>query len=324
MAAVTRPSIEGHLRILRLDHWFKQVFVLPGIVLAGFFHGDALDTGALWWRIPVGLLSISLVASSNYVINEVLDGPFDKLHPTKHTRPVPSGLVDERLAWVQWAVVGAAGLALALPLGTRFTLVAAWLFGMGIVYNVPPIRQKDAVIFDVLIESINNPIRLLAGWYIAAPDSVLAPASLIMSYWMVGCYFMALKRFAEFRTIGDAELAATYRRSFSRYDDDLLLVTAMGYGSAGMLFFGAFAVRYHVELLLGFPFVASIMAIYLSIALRPGSPVQTPENLYRQRGLVVACVACAGVLLLLVSIDLPWLVDLIDPDFPTIAPDPAP
>jgi decaprenyl-phosphate phosphoribosyltransferase len=317
MAAVTRPSVAGHLQILRLDHWFKQVFVVPGIVLAWFFHGDDLDAAALWWRVPLGLLSISVVASSNYVINELLDAPYDKLHPTKHSRPVPSGLVDVRLAWIQWFVVGMVGLALALPLGGRFALTALSLLVMGLIYNVPPVRQKDAVILDVVIESINNPIRLLAGWYIAAPDSVGPPASMIMSYWMVGCYFMALKRFAELRTIGDAEVAARYRRSFARYDEDLLLVTAMGYGSAAMLFFGAFAVRYHVELLLGFPFIAVTMAIYLWLALQPDSPVQTPEQLYRQPVLVGACAICTVVLLVLVAVDLPWLVDLIDPDFPT-------
>lgn len=320
-AVQVMPSLAGHLQILRIDHWFKQVFVVPGIVLAWFFYGDALDLQGLWWRVPLGLLSISLVASSNYIINEVLDAPFDRLHPTKHARPVPCGMVNIRLAYLQWIAVGLAGLALAVPLGLRFVIVAAWLLAMGVVYNVPPLRQKDTAIFDVLVESVNNPIRLLAGWYLAAPDAVVLPASLIISYWMLGAYFMALKRFAEFRTIGDAELAAAYRRSFAYYDDDLLLVTAMGYGSAAMLFFGAFAVRYHLEALLGFPFIALVMAIYLSIALRPDSPVQNPEKLYRQRRLIGACVACAAVLLLLIAVDIPWLVDLIDPDFPTATAD---
>jgi 4-hydroxybenzoate polyprenyltransferase len=322
MTAVgTAPSLAGHLAILRVDHWFKQVFMLPGIILAWFFYGSELDTGALWWRVPVGVLSISLVASANYVINEVLDAPFDKLHPRKHDRPVPSGMVDVRLAYWQYVLVAVAGIALAVPLGTSFLVVALWLLAMGVIYNVPPLRQKDAVFADVLIESINNPIRLLAGWYLAAPDAVVLPASLILAYWAGGCYFMALKRFAEYRTIGDAQVAAAYRRSFARYDEDLLLVSSMGYGSAAMLFFGAFAVRYRIELLLGFPFIAVVMALYLSIALRPNSPVQNPEKLYRQRRLMAACIVCAAVMVALVFVDVPWLVDLIDPDFPTTVDD---
>lgn len=312
------PSLAGHVRILRIDHWFKNVFVVPGIVVAWFFYGSQLDGGALVWRVPLGLLAVSLVASANYTLNEILDAPFDRLHPTKGDRPVPSGLVNVPLAYVQWVVVGLIGLALCVPLGWRFTVVGAWLFVMGVLYNVPPLRLKDVVFVDVLCESVNNAIRLLAGWYLAMPHATLPPLSLVMSYWMIGCYFMALKRFAEYRAIGDHEVAATYRHSFARYTDDILLVTTMGYASAAMLFFGAFAVRYRIELLFGFPLIAIVMAIYLEIALRPDSPIQTPERLYREPVLMAACAVCAAVLLFLVAVDLPRLTHVIDPDFPTI------
>ena len=315
------PTISAHVSILRIDHWFKNVFMMPGVAVAWFFYGSAVDESALGWRVPLGLLSISLVASANYVINEVLDGPFDSLHPTKHRRPVPSGLVNIPVAYAQWALVGTLGLALAAPLGLRFFLCAAWLLAMGVVYNVPPLRMKDVVFVDVLVESVNNPIRLLAGWYMTVPDGPLPPASLIMSYWMIGCYFMALKRLAEFRSIGDREVAALYRRSFAHYTDELLLATVMGYGSAAMLFFGAFAVRYRLEALLGFPLIAVVMAIYLRIALRDNSSVQTPERLYREPALMAACAVCAIALLALLAVDLPALVDVIDPDFPTMDPD---
>jgi 4-hydroxybenzoate polyprenyltransferase len=314
-----RPTatLTGHLRILRVDHWFKNVFVVPGIVLAWFFYGSQFDGGALVWRIPLGLLSVSLIASSNYVINELLDAPFDRLHPTKHLRPVPSGLVNIRLAYVQWIVVGVVGLALAATLGLHFFFFAALLLVMGVLYNVPPFRLKDVVYLDVLTESVNNPIRLLAGWYLGVPKGPLLPLSLILSYWMIGCYFMALKRFAEYRAIGDAALAATYRPPFAHYTDDLLLVTAMGYGSAAMLFFGAFAMRYRIELLLAFPLIALVMAIYLKIAFRDDSPVQNPERLYREPQLVVACTVCAAALVFLIAVDLPWVTRAINPDFPT-------
>jgi len=315
--AAARGTLIGHIRILRMDHWFKFVFVVPGIVLAWYFYGSEVDATALLWRIPVGLLSISLVASSNYVINEVLDAPYDRIHPTKHTRPVPSGLVNVRLAYVQWIAVGLAGFALAIPLGLAFFICVAWLWVMGVLYNVKPFRLKDVVFLDVLIESINNPIRLLAGWYLAVPDARVIPLSLILSYWMIGCYFMSLKRFAEFRSIGDRDLAATYRRSLGRYTEDLLLVASMGYGAAAMLFFGAFAVRYRIELLLGFPFIAFVMAVYLSISLREESPAQAPERLYREPLLVISCIVCTVTLVTLMFVDIPSLGRTIQPDFPT-------
>ena len=90
-------------------------------------------------------------------------------------------------------------------------MLALWV--MGCVYNIPPVRSKDLPYLDVLSESINNPLRMLAGWYMTGIDA-FAPTSLLLSYWMVGCYFMAIKRYAEYNEIDDPERAAAYRSSF--------------------------------------------------------------------------------------------------------------
>jgi hypothetical protein len=65
---------------------------------------------------------------------------------------------------------------------------------------------------------------MLAGWFIGS-TTTFAPASLLLSYWMVGCYFMAIKRFAEYRDIDDPTRATAYRKSFSFYTLDRLLVS---------------------------------------------------------------------------------------------------
>ena len=52
-------------------------------------------------------------------------------------------------------------------------LGALWV--MGCVYNVPPMRTKDRPWLDVLSEAINNPLRLLIGWYMV-PSGLIAPA----------------------------------------------------------------------------------------------------------------------------------------------------
>src|SRR4029450_7442126 len=83
---VSSPSVRGHLEIARVDHWIKNVFVFPGVVVALSLDPTQL-TPALVLRFIVGLLSTCLIASSNYVINEVIDAPADMHHPTKFTRP---------------------------------------------------------------------------------------------------------------------------------------------------------------------------------------------------------------------------------------------
>ena len=164
---------------------------------------------------------------------------------------------------------------------------------MGCVYNIPPVRSKDLPYLDVLCEAINNPLRMLAAGS-SSPVATIAPASLLLSYWMIGCYFMALKRYAEYRNIGDAARAAAYRKSFAYYTTERLLVSIMFYGSAAMLFFGAFCMRYRLELILAFPPVALVMAMYLRVALKENSAAQNPERLYREPALMASVVGRGG------------------------------
>jgi 4-hydroxybenzoate polyprenyltransferase len=316
-AAPHRATLRGHLAICRFDHWFKNAFVLPGIVVALAF-GERLEPSRLLWRTLIALLAIGLVASSNYVINELRDAPFDRFHPSKRSRPVPAGQVNPTVALAQWLALGALGIALGGALSRPLAGVLALLWLMGCVYNLPPLRSKDLPYLDVLSESVNNPLRMLAGWYLVDPPA-FPPASLLLTYWLVGAYFMALKRFAEWREIGDAARAEAYRRSFRHYDGDRLLVSVIFYAAAAMLFFGAFSMRYRLSLLLSFPFVALVMAVYLRLALAPHSPVQTPERLYREPLLLAAVISCAIVMTACLFLDLPWLGELLGPTAPTSA-----
>src|SRR5215831_14931718 len=228
-AAEAAPSVRGHLAICRFDHWFKNVFVLPGVVVALGMEPERL-TLALLPRLLLGLLAIGIVASSNYVINEVLDAPFDRNHPQKCRRPVPSGRVHVPLAYVQWIALGILGVGLGALISSGFTLTMLALWLAGCAYNVKPLRTKDLPYLDVLSESVNNPLRMLAGWFIVGPHA-FPPASLLLSYWMIGGYFMAIKRFPDIRHIG-VERAVSYRRSFAYYDETRLLVTVMFYASS--------------------------------------------------------------------------------------------
>lgn len=305
-----RP-LAAYLAIARFDHWVKNVFVLPGVVIA--FTTSAQPKWAQFSiRFFLGMLAVGLISSSNYVINEIMDAPFDKHHPTKRFRPIPSGNVLVPLAYLEWLAFLAGGLVLSWGVSLQFAVVMLSLWVAGVLYNIPPIRTKDIPYLDVVSESINNPLRLLAGWYIVG-ENLPPPASLMVSYWMIGCYFMAIKRYAEYREIADGRVAARYRRSFVHYNEERLLVSILFYASFAMMTFGAFVVRYRLELVLAFPLVALVMAVYLHLSFRPDSATQRPELLYREPALLWAVCACSAVLVVLLFVDLPWLYEFFTP-----------
>jgi 4-hydroxybenzoate polyprenyltransferase len=294
----------------RPDHWFKNVFMLLGVVVAVFLDPTHVSLRNLP-AIALAFVATCLVASSNYVLNELLDAPTDRLHPTKHSRPAAAGRVRPGLALAEWLLLAAAGLGVAW-LANRWVAASAlalWL--AGIAYNVPPLRTKELPYLDVLSEAVNNPLRLLLGWFAVIQETV-PPVSLFLAYWMAGAFFMAVKRFAEWRRIADPATAAAYRGSFAHYDEERLLVSLFFYAVTAGLFSGVFVVRYHLELILALPLVGGFFAYYLKIGLHPDSPVQNPERLWRERGFVAYATLCAGVLTLLMLSHIPVLYDLFN------------
>ena len=179
--AITEPfrSVWPYIQIARIDHWFKNVFMLLGVLLAFFYQPASFA----WSSVPnlvLALVSTCLVASSNYVLNELLDAPYDRVHPVKKYRPVPSGLVQPGFAILEWFLLGATGMVIAFIVHPYFAATALVFWISGIAYNVPPIRTKEIPYVDVLSESLNNPLRLFLGWFALVPD-LLPPLSVTLA-----------------------------------------------------------------------------------------------------------------------------------------------
>jgi ABC-type dipeptide/oligopeptide/nickel transport system permease subunit len=71
------------------------------------------------------------------------------------------------------------------------------------------------------------------------------------------------------------------------------------YASLAMLLFGAYMMRYRIELILSFPALALLMTVYFRMSFQTDSPVQNPEKLYKQKflmGTLVVTVVLMGVL----------------------------
>ena len=295
---------KNYIAIARPDHWFKNIFMLPGMAVALVleprhdFHFLA--------TLLVAILSTCLVASANYVINEYLDRDQDRLHPTKQFRPCAQGLVSGGAVLAEYLLLAAAGMVIAWMINTAFFAFSAALLIMGLAYNVPPVRTKDKPVLDVLSESVNNPLRFLLGWAVVIPAE-LPPSSVLLAYWFGGAFLMAVKRLAEYRSLGSPELAAEYRRSFRFYSESRLLLTSFFYALNAAFFLGIFLVKYRIEFVLSFPLFAVLFTWYLHIGLKKDSTTQTPEKLYREKGFAVFAVFLCLAIAVLFFVDIPTL-----------------
>lgn len=310
-ASFDRPSrLLDYVHMARIDHWFKNIFVFPGVALALVLTDTPFATALV--PIVTALISICLIASANYVINELLDAPYDRHHPLKHDRPAAAGRVNTSIACYWYLLLAALGLALAASINPTYLAFSVVFLVMGAVYNVKPMRTKERAYLDVLSESFNNPLRLLLGWT-AVTAIALPPSSSILAYWMGGAFLMAVKRLAEYRFIGDAARAAAYRSSFKVYTEEKLLVSAFFYALCSSFFLGVFLIKYRIEFLLSFPLFSLLFTWYLAIGLKAASPAQNPERLYRERRFVAFVIALCMITVFLFFVDMPALAILMEP-----------
>ena len=297
--------MKKYLKIARIDHWIKQLFILPGLVVA------VLITDVVWSDLNMlkflfGFLGTCFIASANYVINEWLDAPYDKYHPTKKNRPVVTENMSFKWVMVEYVAFIILGLFFSWLVNKLFLITVIVLLIMGFLYNVKPFRTKDIPFIDVLSESVNNMLRLMMGWFIATGDSI-PPSSVLIGYWMAGAFLMATKRFAEFRMIGDKQQAGLYRRSFKFYTEKSLLASSLFYALISTFCLGVFMIKYRIEYLVATPWLFVLFAYYLSMALDNDSAVQKPEKLYKEKKLMLLVLIFVVIVLICSFVDMGFL-----------------
>jgi hypothetical protein len=181
------------------------------------FAGKIFD-GRLLLVSFTGFLSFCLLASSNYIFNDVLDAPSDRRHPFKKFRPVASGLLPVPFALFSSFIFMVTGVYLASTLGSSFMILAV-LFVM-LQYSYSLFLKKISVI-DILTITAGYIIRVYAGeastGYHISVWLALAALSLAL--------FLAIgKRRAELTLIQGYKgvLPQQTRESLSHYSEKLL------------------------------------------------------------------------------------------------------
>ena len=296
---------------MRPDHWFKNLFMLPG-----FLFAEALYPNCTQPEDYIGMLyaaaSICLVASANYVLNEWLDAKKDKYHPVKQHRSLVTHPLSKFKVLLLYVTILLAGLYLAFHVSMLYFQYTLFFAVMGVIYNVRPIRAKERPLWDVATESINNPIRFALGWHICM-ISRPAPISVLIAYWMGGAFLMFAKRFAEYRLINDRRLASLYRNSFIFYDEKRLIICMFFSAVLSSFFMGIFLMKHRIEFILSFPFFSLLFSWYLVLAFRENSSVQYPERLFYKNPLFMLYMLFLGLFCyVLLKVDIPILGYLID------------
>jgi decaprenyl-phosphate phosphoribosyltransferase len=142
-------------QLLRFRHYIKNVVVF----MPAFFAGTITDDGALLDLLWV-FVSFCLTASAVYIMNDVRDRDFDKLHARKSKRPIASGKVKPKPALFLGAILLAIGLGIAFWSSQTIGLLVLSYFVINILYTF---FLKNVALVDLAFIAGGFILRVFSG-----------------------------------------------------------------------------------------------------------------------------------------------------------------
>lgn len=229
------------LKALRPHQWLKNLLVFVPMLLAHDLSASAF-LAAL-----AAFAAFSLVASSVYVLNDLLDLAADRAHPRKRHRPFASGALP--LSAGLWLAPGLflAGLAVGALAGGLFLGVLIFYYLCTLAYSLV---LKRITVIDICMLAGLYTLRVIAG----AAATMHPP-----SVWLLGFsifFFLALaavKRQAELVDLVAAGREKAEGRGYLPADLPLITMMALSSGYVSVLVAGLYLTSDNVAELYAFP-----------------------------------------------------------------------
>ena len=211
------------MRALRPHQWAKNILIFLPLLAAHRMDAPGLSQAVL------AFIAFGLLASSVYVINDLLDLPSDRAHPRKRARPFASGQLALRHGLWLTPFLLVAGFGLGALLGPGFVAVLLAYYLTTTAYSM---WLKQVPVLDICTLAGLYTLRIVAGAVATStPLSVWLLAFSIFFFFSLA----AVKRQAELVDAVAADRALNARRGYRAEDLPLVAMMAVGAGYVSVL-----------------------------------------------------------------------------------------
>ena len=214
----TRPfDLKPYIKALRPHQWLKNV-----LIFVPMFTGHVMTAGA-FLQCLLAFISFSLIASSVYLVNDLVDLNSDRNHPRKCKRPLASGNLPIAHGTLLAPGLLIVGVCVGALLGWEFLLVMVAYYIATTAYSF---NLKKRGVVDICVLAALYTVRIVAGG--VAIDTVLSVWLLAFSLF----FFFALaavKRQAEL--LDNAERGKLDVTGRGYFVDDLPIIPMMAIAS---------------------------------------------------------------------------------------------
>jgi len=217
------------LKSARPRQWIKNFALYAALVFSGFFFHDF---PFYLIRVTEAFVLFSMLTSSIYILNDIIDLPQDRLHPFKSRRPIASGKLPVPIA-LFFAITGILSvLFFSLTFSPFFFLLALAYGALHILYSF---KLKHIPILDVLSIATGFIIRVYAGAVVV---------NLHMSVWFLltvvsAALFLAVGKRQSERTLMEGKTQT--RKTLENYTQRLLDIYTGMFANATWLTYALYA-----------------------------------------------------------------------------------
>lgn len=179
-------KIKSWMKLIRIKHWVKNV-----IVFFPLFFGKALDITTILRGVSA-FIAFSFLASSIYIVNDIVDVEKDKRHPIKCKRPIAVGVISVRQGMAGHFILLILGCCIFIFMGRTVYFLPALLLYIGyyIINLFYTLKGKNIPLMDIVILASGFLIRLFFGSMVTG---------IIVSEWlylviMAGAFYLGLSK----------------------------------------------------------------------------------------------------------------------------------
>ncbi|MEL7591284.1 MAG: decaprenyl-phosphate phosphoribosyltransferase [Anaerolineaceae bacterium] len=269
------------LKAMRPKQWTKNIFIFAALVFdRKLFNFDA------FLATLIAFLLFCLLASSVYLINDVLDREADLHHPVKKNRPIASGKLPIPVALSVAVVLLLTSLAGAFFLSKGFFAISAVYFILNMFYTK---WLKHFPIIDVMVIAACFVLRVAAGVSVIQVQQ-FSPWLYVVTT-LLALYLGFGKRRAELSALVN-DNPESHRRVLTGYSIDLIdqYVTAVSASTViaySLYTFSADNVPDNHAMMLTIPFVLYGIFRYLHLIKMRNQGGEPEEILLKDRPIQV-------------------------------------
>jgi 4-hydroxybenzoate polyprenyltransferase len=227
------------LKSLRPLQWLKNIVLFAPLVFSGLlFSINPIHDLPYFVLVIYAAIIFSILASSIYLLNDIIDYKADRSHPFKKKRPIASGQLSIKLAFSLSMLGIIIVFCLSYPLGRFFVFLVFAYLALQILYSI---KLKHIPIMDVFAIATAFVIRVYAG---ATVGSIHLNSWFLLTVISAALFIAVGKRQSERTLLSELPNLGATRITLKRYSQRLLDQYTSIFATATWLSYALFTFQY--------------------------------------------------------------------------------